>query len=201
MPRHPLHDLYMGNAALAPHSTPLLLPFPLLSCREITSATSLQRVRCITFGGFLHGPLGSMRRSSPVTPAVDTVLAPKMHVGVSKPKLGDILSILTLSLVSKVWSHGITQVSIEEGSTKLWSRSDLQNLRFQSTTLKSPRLKSSSKIFKWKRLVSRDNLYYEEALINSLKNIAWWAFEFSIGFSCSRDLCSPQWFMNYLHNE
>lgn len=102
MPRHPLHDLYMGNAALAPHSTPLLLPFPLLSCREITSATSLQRVRCITFGGFLHGPLGSMRRSSPVTPAVDTVLAPKMHVGVSKPKLGDILSILTLSLVSKV---------------------------------------------------------------------------------------------------
>lgn len=105
MPRHPLHDLYMGNAALAPHSTPLFLPFPLLSCRETTSATSLQRVRCITFGGFLHGPLGSMHRSSPAMAAVDTVLAPEMHVGVSKPKLGDIVSIfttLTLSLESKV---------------------------------------------------------------------------------------------------
>lgn len=69
VPRHPLHDLYMGNTALAPRSTPLFLPFPLLSCRETTSATSLQRVRCITFGGFLQGPLGSMRRSSPAMAA------------------------------------------------------------------------------------------------------------------------------------
>lgn len=92
MPRHPLHDLYTGNTALASDSTPfapLFLPFPLLSCRETTSATSLQRVRCITFGGFLQGSLGSTHRSSSMA-IVDTVLAPEMHVSIKSEAGGQL---------------------------------------------------------------------------------------------------------------
>jgi len=56
MPRHPSHDLYTSNAALAADGTPLALSslLPLWKRRE--SATSVRR---IVFGQVLQGPLGS----------------------------------------------------------------------------------------------------------------------------------------------
>lgn len=135
MPRHPLHDLYTGNTALASDSTPfapLFLPFPLLSCRKTTSATSLQRVRCITFGGFLQGPLGSTYCSSSMMATVNTVLAPEMHVGI-KSEAGrqlrqrfDFYDFNTSAGKSwlKPWNR-TKYVPAEKGSKKLWSCSDL----------------------------------------------------------------------------
>lgn len=54
----------------------------LVTLRDDVSATSLQCVWCMTFGGFLQGSLGSTHHSSPAMLGVDTVLAPEMRVGI-----------------------------------------------------------------------------------------------------------------------